>query len=170
MILKENFWYRFRFQAKLPGEDFGTKIIAGEYYLGKLLVLFLIVSLIFPNVVFAAADPQTGITGGLQAINNRIEDLWSFMNTDVPGIFQEMYVYLVTWWVKVKITWWFESVKFFWGVAKILIQDLTLGSQIAAAMTALPQDVKQAGIDSGIFDGLNIILQAYVTRFAMRVF
>lgn len=131
--------------------------------------ILLIVFLILPFFAFAEeTTTYTGVSGGLQALNDRLVDFWDFFQTDVPSIFTRFTAWAIEWIGYIKFWLLLESTKFAWAVAKVMIENLTLGSQLASAMSALPNDIKQFGLDSGLWDGMNLLLQALVTRYVLN--
>jgi hypothetical protein len=74
----------------------------------------------------------------------------------------------MTWYIKLKLFAYLEALKFSWVVGKQILLDFNIMSQITAQINLLPQDVRQALVDMRIFDGLNILLNAFMTRFIMR--
>ncbi|WP_024609902.1 DUF2523 family protein [Pseudoalteromonas sp. TB64] len=134
--------------------------------------LFLI--LIFaPFVVFGADEPVEvgqGIQAAATTASNFIEDIWDFFDNDIPSFFQRAVAYILEKVVLFKINAQIEAAKLSWSVAKTILESFEVGSQIANAATALPQDVQAALVDMRLFDGLNIIIQAFVARYVMRFF
>lgn len=134
---------------------------------------FLFISLlILPMVVFAqdAGATYKDEAGTSQMIADSFKELWSYFFDDVPSMMERFFAWAIIWLVKAKIYLQLESMKFAWGVAKVIIADLNIMSQITAQMGALPPDVRQALVDMRLFDAINLVLQAYVTKFVMGLF
>lgn len=126
-----------------------------------LFVLFL-----FPFLAFG--DTYTDVAGASQMVADSFSDLWTFFFDDVPSMFQRLTGWAIVWMVKAKIYVQLELMKYSWTVAKVIIADLNIMSQITAQMSLLPQDVRQAFVDMRLFDGLNLMFQAYMTKFVMN--
>lgn len=129
----------------------------------KIFLLLLIVP------AAAAADTYQDAAGTSQMLADSITDFWDFTYSDWVQMVQRFYAWALVWFVKAKLYAELESMKFAWGVAKIIIEDLQIMSQITAQMSALPVDVRQALVDMRVFDGINILLNAYVTKFVLRI-
>lgn len=116
---------------------------------------------------FAISDTYQDAAGTSQMIADSFNDLWTYFFDDVPNLLQKFFAWLIVWLVKAKIYIQLETIKFSWGVAKVIISDLQIMSQITAQINLLPQDVRQILVDMRLFDGVNLLLTAYVTRFVM---
>ncbi len=128
-------------------------------------ILFLIVIFV-PFLAFG--DTYQNAAGASQMVADSFGEMWTFFFDDVPSMLQRLTGWLIVWLVKAKIYAQLELIKYSWGVAKVIIQDLNIMSQITSQMSILPQDVKQALVDMRLFDGVNLLFQAYMTRFVMR--
>lgn len=128
----------------------------------------LLILLLTPYLVFA--QEYKDVAGTSQMLADEIADYWTYVFDDIPTMLERFWAWLIVWLVKVKIYTQIELMKFSWNVAKVIIADLNIMSQITANMSLLPQDVRQAFVDMRLFDGINLILNAYVTKFVMRLF
>jgi hypothetical protein len=117
---------------------------------------------------FAYAETYEGIGGFFQMIGDFFDNIWEFFFTDIPNLIQRALAYFIVWATKAKIYAMYEFMKFSWQVAEIIIQDLNIMSQITAQVSLLPPDVRQAFIDMRLFDGINLLLNAYMTKFVMN--
>ena len=133
----------------------------------KVLSVFslVVIALILPFYTFA--ETYQDAAGTSQMIADSIGDYWSYVFDDVPTMLERFWGWLIIYWVKLKLYAYIELMKFSWGVAKVIIQDLNIMSQITAQMSLLPQDVRQAFVDMRLFDGINLLFNAYVTKFVM---
>ena len=144
----------------------------------NLSTLLFFTLLLLPILVFAqdgGLTPSSTSTyqdeaGTSQMIADSFKELWGFFFDDVPTMMQRFFAWAIIRLVKVKIYLQLESMKFAWGVAKVIIQDLNIMSQITAQMSGLPVDVRQALVDMRLIDALNLVFQAYVTKFVMGIF
>jgi len=128
-----------------------------------------ILFLMFVFVPFLAfGDTYQDAAGASQMVADSFSEMWAFFFDDVPSMFQRATGWIIVWLVKAKIYAQLELMKYSWGVAKVIIADLNIMSQITSQMSVLPQDVRQALVDMRLFDGLNLLFQAFMTRFVMR--
>lgn len=130
--------------------------------------IFIVIFLFLPTVVFA--DTYEGATGFAQSFGDYLNDFWSFFNDDVPSFFDRMFIFffekLTLFWITTKL----EMIKLSWLIAKGVIENFQIGSKLLAATSLLPNDVQAAFIDLRLFDAVNLLIQAYVTRFVLRIF
>lgn len=96
---------------------------------------------------FAFGDAYQDVAGASQMVADSFGEMWGYFFDDVPSMFQRLTG---------------------WAVAKVIIQDLNIMSQITSQISLLPQDVRQALIDMRLFDGMNLLFNAYMTRFVMN--
>jgi hypothetical protein len=129
----------------------------------KLLFVFV---LFFPFLVFA--DTYNDIAGASQMIADSFDDLWVYFFDDVPSMFQRAFNYAYEFAFKIKLYFVEMSLKASWAIAKELIESFQIMSSITSSITILPQDVRQALVDMRLFDAINLLLQAQVTRFVLR--
>ena len=127
-----------------------------------IFVLFVFV----PFFAFAETYSDTG--GFFQMIGDFFNNIWDFFLVDIPELIKRALAYFIVWYSKAKIYALYELMKFSWDVAEIIIEDLGIMSQIAAQMSLLPPDVRQAFVDMRLFDGINLLLNAYMTKFVMN--
>ena len=135
----------------------------------KTIFLILIFSPFF-LMATATASTLTGAQGAATTAGNFISDFWDFFDNDVPNFFERALAYIIEKIVLFKINAQIESMKLAWSIAKNIIESFQVGSKIASAASGLPQDVKAALVDLRLFDGLNIIVQAFIARYVMRFF
>ncbi|KZN58737.1 hypothetical protein N473_04700 [Pseudoalteromonas luteoviolacea CPMOR-1] len=116
----------------------------------------------------ASATQYTGLDGWLDLISDFITDFWAFFDTDFPEFVIRFYAWAIEWATLLKLKLELQSIQFAWLVAKQILENFQVGSRIAAAASALPVDMQSALMDMRIFDGFNLIINAYVTRYVMR--
>ena len=121
-----------------------------------------------PAQAAQAAQSGQGIQAAADVASNFIEDIWSFFDDDLPDFFKRALVYILEKITLFKISAQIEAMKLAWSVSKSVIESFQIGSKLASAASALPQDVKGALVDMRLFDGLNIIIQAFIARYILR--
>ena len=127
---------------------------------------FLLLLLFIP--FSASAGIYQDIAGAYQMISDGFTSLFDFLFSDIPDLFQRATAYFIVWSTKAKIYGYLSMMKFSWGVAEIIIQDLNIMSLITSQMSLLPQDVRQAFVHMRLFDGINLLFNAYMTKFVMN--
>jgi hypothetical protein len=118
-----------------------------------------------PFFVFSAEYQDTG--GAFQMISDYFQTFQDLVFNDVPNMLQRFTAYVIELAVKVKLAIQLAAIEFAWGVAKQMLLNIGIMSEITAQVGALNQDVKQALVDMRLFDGLNIVLTAHMTRYVL---
>ncbi|KZN58413.1 hypothetical protein N474_25525 [Pseudoalteromonas luteoviolacea CPMOR-2] len=116
------------------------------------------------------ANSYTGFDGWLDMMSDFITDFWAFFDTDIPEFIIRFYAWLIEWVVLASLKLELEMIKFSWLVAKQILENFNVTSQVSSALSALPADVRAAVADMRALDAFNIIINAYVTRYVMRFF
>jgi len=129
--------------------------------------LFFIFVIFLPFL--AVGDTYKDAAGASQMVADSFGDIFDFFFDDVPSLLQRATAFVIVWLVKAKLYMQLEFIQFSWGVAKVMLANLNIMSQITAQMSLLPVDVRQALVDMRFFDGVNLLLNAYVTKFVMNV-
>ena len=118
--------------------------------------------------LFVSADTYQDTAGAAKSMGDYFTDFWDFFDNDVPNFFQRTLNYIIEKIVLFKINAQIESMKLAWTVAKAVFENFQIGSKLANAATALPRDVQAAIVDMRLFDGLNIVINAFIARYVMR--
>ncbi|ALQ10374.1 DUF2523 domain-containing protein [Pseudoalteromonas sp. SCSIO 43210] len=134
----------------------------------KKTIFLILICLPFFLMANATATTLTGAQGVVTSAGNFMSDFWDFFDNDVPNFFKRALAYIIEKVVLFKITAQIEAMKLAWSISKSVIESFQVGSKIASAASGLPQDVKAALVDLRLFDGLNIIVQAFIARYVMR--
>lgn len=137
-----------------------------KYILLLFLFLFLLFSILFP--VFALADTYQGEAGSSQMVADSFGQIYTFFFTDIPNLFHRFTAWIIVWMVKAQLYAQLELMKYSWSVAKVLISDLNIMTEINSQMSLLPEDLRKALSDMHFLDGLTLILNAYMTKFVMN--
>jgi hypothetical protein len=125
--------------------------------------------LLFPVFVFADAKTYTDDSGIAQMGGDFIADFWALWETDLPNIFVRAYAWILQKSLEMKIYAQIELMKLSWAVAKEIINNFQIGSKITASLALLDSDTRQILIDLKIIDGFNLLLNAMVARFVMKM-
>lgn len=128
----------------------------------RIIILLL---LTIPFVVTAAQYQNTG--GAFQMISDYFKTFQDLVFNDVPNMLQRFTAYVIELVIQAKLAAQLYAIEFAWGVAKQLLLNIGIMSEITAQIGALNQDVKQALVDMRLFDGLNIVLTAHMTRYVL---
>lgn len=121
--------------------------------------------LMVPFVVMA--NPVTDDSGLFQTVFDFFEDMQNFFFVQFPEMVNRWWAWLIIWVTKAKIYALTQSMILAWDIAKQILINLNVMSQIATQVNGLPQDVKQVIVDTGVLDGINLVINAYATRYVM---
>ena len=132
----------------------------------KKIILLLVLFIHF----FAFSDTYEDVAGASKMVADEFSGFWDFFFEDIPSIITDLFKFLMETALEVKLFMMIHFVKASWAIAKEMIESLQIMSTIAANVNLLPQDVRQALVDMRLFEGFNLIVQAYVTRFVMNQF
>lgn len=95
-------------------------------------------------------------------------DAHAFLTDGVPYIVSRTLAYIVEIGVYVKIQGELMMIKVGYSVAHQIIQDFNISAILQPLMSALPSSVQWFLFQSGIVDGMNMVLHAIVTRFVLN--
>lgn len=127
----------------------------------------LFISLLFlPFLVLA--DTYQDAAGASQMVADSFGDLWTYFFEDVPSFFERMFKYVYEFAFQIKLYFFEMALKASWTIGKEIIESFQIMSSITSGVSALSPDVRQALVDMRLFDGINLLLQAHVTRFVLR--
>lgn len=125
--------------------------------------LFFVV-LMLPAMAYAQ---ESGLGAFFSGANQFFSDISDFFMHDTPSMIQRAFAYLLEWGAYLKFYVQYESMKFAWGVAKLILEDLAFGTQLQQLLTPLPQDVKATLASFRVMDAIEILITAHVTRYVM---
>ena len=128
-------------------------------------ILFIALLLLFPSYAFA----DTGIGEFFGWITGIGEDFWTLLTVKSPSMFERFWTWALEWYILAKLYGWISAVKVAWGVASVILADLALGSQLNSLMGFLPNDVQAALVQLKLLDAIEMLIQAFIARFAMNV-
>lgn len=98
-----------------------------------------------------------------------IQGVYDFMTTEsynfIHEMFASMMVWVVTWWFKLKIA----AIGFAWGVAQAMIDQLNISDVINQAWGSLDSNLLGVATRYNFPEAINILLNAFVTRFILNM-
>lgn len=133
--------------------------------------LFVFLFLMLPLTVLAQQQTQgSGIDGFWGAVMSYFGDFWNVLTVEVPGSVARFFAWVIEWGVLLKLHLQLEGIKFGWQIAKVIIEDLSFGSQVNVLLDALPNDLRAFLSIIRLVDALELLFTAHITRFVMSVF
>lgn len=125
----------------------------------------LVLCLMFiPAVAMAADEPSF-----LDYVSERINDVHYTITEEVPGLFHRFAAWGIEFYTLCVITAKLEMIKFAYLVAKQITTDINLSGYLLSSISQLPSPVRWALDLMGFVNGLNLIINAYVTRFVLSI-
>jgi hypothetical protein len=119
-----------------------------------------------------AADDTSHWYGFILDFFNWIKDvIANFVSTFLDGLLATLHralAYFIEWAVVVKLKLWLSGAEFAYGVAQEIADDLNLSGYLMEAVSSLPSDLKYVLNLWGVPNCLNIIMNAYLTKFVMN--
>ena len=132
---------------------------------------FFILCLIFSSaVVFAdnASSPPlvhfTGVTSFFEIVLGYFNSFYDFIFSDIPAAIDRFFVWLLSYYVYLKLYSMYRFIVFYHDVALSLIDTLDLTNVVNSSISALPSDIRQTLIDCRVFDALSLLIEAFITR------
>lgn len=105
-----------------------------------------------------------GINGFFETSLGYFDSFWNFIFYDTPSMITRFFAWLETYIIYLKIYTLVSSLQFAHQVALNFIEQMNITSVVNVATAALPNDVRQTLIDVRFFDGLSLIIEAFITR------
>lgn len=104
-------------------------------------------------------------------ISGGIDWLINWLNGDegIYDFFEELLEEAVAWMVIAKMEFMLWTLKFSWGVAKQIMFNLGIGDQLGSAFSSLDPMVLGYLNFFRVPESLNVIVQACITKFVLRV-
>ena len=127
----------------------------------------LIVCLFFTPLAFAGGN---GFSGAFSEITGFLSDLNTLLFTEVPSLAHRFWAWVIEWYVYATLYIKLQSFKLAWGVAHVILKDISVTPAIQSSLAALPPKLAGFLIETKFIDALNIVLHAYATRFVLRLF
>ncbi|MBV7296617.1 DUF2523 family protein [Enterovibrio paralichthyis] len=131
-------------------------------------VLFLALFAVAP---YSFADDQSVVTYFTDAydwIVNVLEEISAFI-TGIPDFIERSVAYMIEASVLIKVKMMIHTVDFAYGVAQHILVDLSIDSLLRRAISSLPSEYQGLFGAVGLFKAINIIIEAAVTRFVLKV-
>lgn len=134
--------------------------------------LFLIVFIFFPFFVFAESTQQdvSGITGFFSQVMFYLNSIADFVLNDIPLAFINFKVYVFAWLLKFKYESMLWAINQSMSIATTFMGLISYTELLNTLVANLPNDVKAVAGSIGIFEGLSLIVEAYITRFIYGMF
>lgn len=96
-------------------------------------------------------------------VAGRIDNFFEY----APSFIERMYSYIIRYAIKLKLVMMVESMQFAYGIAKELLNDLSVYQFIDTAFANLDPDIRNAAAAYGVGSALMRIIEAMTTRFVM---
>ncbi len=125
----------------------------------NLLILCL---MLFPAL--AVADDSSF----LDYVGDRLNGIHYTITEEVPGLFHRFTAWGIEFYTLCVITAKLEMLKFAYLVAKQITTDINLSGYLLSSLSQLPSGVRWALEKMNFVNGLNLIINAYITRFVLN--
>ncbi|GAB3531806.1 DUF2523 family protein [Photobacterium alginatilyticum] len=126
----------------------------------KYVILITLVGLSLPALANTSSD---NVFQWFIGVADRIDNFFEY----APSFIERMYSYIIRYSIKLKLAMMVESMQFAYGVAKELLNDLSVYQFIDAAFASLDPDIKNTIAAYGIGSAAMRVIEAMTTRFVM---
>lgn len=123
------------------------------------LILVLLIA-VFSSPTFASSY--------FDSMSSYADAIYSFFTVDAPSTIERFWAWCLEWYLKAEIYIKLETVKIFWGIAKAYLDNLGTTALLQNYMGQLPNDLQYVLTVSRIPEAMMLILNAFVTKLAMR--
>lgn len=128
----------------------------------KLILLGL---LLLPSFAFAADESSSF----LDYVSSQLNDLHYAITEEVPGIFHRFVAWGVEYYTLAMLTAKLHMIKFAYLVAKQIATDINISAYLMSSISQMPEGVRWALQELGFANGLNLLINVYITRFVMNI-
>jgi len=129
--------------------------------------LIFITAYFFTSFVFAAEGESTG--SFFSQIGFYLNQIYDFFVNDVPLAIARF----IIWWeletFKTALEWKFKLIEISYQSATTLIDSIGINDVLKNATDSLPSDVRNVLIDYGVFEGLIMVFEAYITSLVYKI-
>ncbi|PJG58828.1 DUF2523 family protein [Aeromonas cavernicola] len=120
--------------------------------------------LLIPSLALAADD-----TSFLDYVGSKLNDLHFAVTQEVPNMFHRFVAWGIEYYTLAVITVKLETIKFAYLVAKQIAIDINISGYLVSSISQMPNGVRWALQELGFANGLNLLINAYITRFVMNI-
>ena len=93
--------------------------------------------------------------------------IYDFITIDIYNLITEAVAFIILHWTLFSLKLQLSFMQFSWDVASVIIADLQITQKINESLNLLPNDVVQKLHFFNVTSGLNLIINAAVTRYVM---
>ncbi|MDU4190655.1 MAG: DUF2523 family protein [Aeromonas sp.] len=101
-------------------------------------------------------------------VGDRLNGIHYTITEEVPGLFHRFTAWGIEFYTLCVITAKLEMLKFAYLVAKQITTDINLSGYLLSSLSQLPSGVRWALEKINFVNGLNLIINAYITRFVLN--
>lgn len=126
-------------------------------------------SLLFIFIIFIPSVAFADDGSFLDYVGNRINDLHYTITQEIPSVFHRFVAWGIEYYSLAVITVKLQTIEFAYLVAKQIATDINISAYLASSISQMPSGVRWALQELGFANGLNLLINAYITRFVMNV-
>lgn len=95
-------------------------------------------------------------------------EMYAWMTNGIYDFVVEAYAWIIIKVTEFRLAFQLTLLEFSWDVAKEILTQLNISSEIQKALNFLPSDTVQQLNFFNVINGINLLLNAWVTRFVLR--
>jgi hypothetical protein len=122
---------------------------------------FIVVFLMFPSFVMAGDFAFIDVIGSIW------ESIWIFISVDIPAFIERVTAYIIKFIVLLKFNMLIHSTEFAYSIAVEVLESLNMTQIVNQSIGRLDSDIVQTLADIRFFDAVQLIIEAFVTRFIL---
>lgn len=120
--------------------------------------------MLIPSLAMAADEPSF-----LDYISDKLNGMHYVFTEEVPGVFHRFVAWGIEFYTLCVITAKLQMIEFAYLVAKQIATDINISGYLLSSISQLPPSVRWGLEQLGFVNGLNLIVNCYITRFVMNI-
>lgn len=132
----------------------------------KKLVLFTVV---FASFSASASTNDWSFGSFFSTAFDFFDAVIEFITTGIPSFIDRLFAYLIEFVMLMKVMILMSSIETAFNVAQLILSDFGIVQLVEKFAMSMPADIRNAAVDMKIFQGLNLIIEAYMARFVLSM-
>ncbi|ASI23393.1 TPA: DUF2523 domain-containing protein [Aeromonas salmonicida] len=126
-------------------------------------------NLLFILIMFIPSIALADDGSFLDYVGNRINDIHYTITQEIPSVFHRFVAWGIEYYSLAVITVKLQTIEFAYLVAKQIATDINISAYLVSSISQMPSGVRWALQELGFANGLNLLINAYITRFVMNI-
>lgn len=118
-------------------------------------------------IVFYSASSFSAGFGFLDYASGFFNSIWLFFTVDVPNFILNIFLYILEYAILLKINSLIFFTEFAFSLSVSFLDSINLVDILNSSISQLDSDILQTLVDVRFFDGVQLIIEAFVARFIL---